>query len=94
MADFLQSGAMIDAILVLVALEALAFLVLYRFLPNAPRLFEPHLAVLWPTLLSGALLMVAVRLALTDAPWTWIATVLSAAGIAHVVDIALRFRRL
>jgi hypothetical protein len=34
MAAFLQSGAMIDAILVLVALEALAFLVLYRFLPK------------------------------------------------------------
>jgi hypothetical protein len=49
--------------------------------------------VLWPTLLSGALLMVAVRLALTDAPLTWTASVLAAAGIAHVVDIALRFRR-
>ncbi|MFN3170101.1 MAG: hypothetical protein ACE37E_05335 [Hyphomicrobiales bacterium] len=93
MAEFLQSGAMIDAILVLVALEALVFLILYRFVPNAPRLFVPHLAVLWPTLLSGALLMFAVRLALTDALWTLTATVLTAAGIAHVVDIALRFRR-
>lgn len=93
MAEFLQSGAMIDAILVLVALEAFAFLVLFRFVPNAPRLFALHPAVLWPTLLSGALLMVAVRMALTDAPWTWIASVLAAAGIAHVVDIALRFRR-
>lgn len=93
MAEFLQSGAMIDAILVLVALEAIAFLVLFRFVPNAPRLFAPHLAVLWPTLLSGALLMVAVRMALTDAPWTWIAGMLAAAGLSHVVDIALRFRR-
>ncbi len=93
MAAFLQSGAMIDAILVLVALEALAFLVLYRYVPNAPRLFAPHLAVLWPTLLSGALLMLAVRFALTDAPWTWVASVLAAAGAAHIVDIALRFRR-
>jgi hypothetical protein len=93
MAEFLQSGAMIDAILGLVALEALAFLILYRFVPNAPRLFAQHPAVLWPTLLSGALLMLTVRLALTDASWTWIAGMLAAAGLSHVVDIALRFRR-
>ncbi|CAN0578385.1 unnamed protein product [Ectocarpus sp. 12 AP-2014] len=94
MAELVQSGALIDAILVLVALEALAFLLLYKLVPTAPRLFAPHLAVLWPTLLSGALLMLAVRLSLTDAPWTWTATVLAAAGLSHVVDIALRFRRL
>jgi len=94
MADFVQSGALIDAILVLVALEALAFLVLYKLVPTAPRLFAPHLATLWPTLLSGALLMLAVRLSITDAPWTWIASVLAAAGLSHVVDIMLRFRRL
>lgn len=90
----MQSGALIDAILVLVALEALVFLVLYKLAPTAPRLFTPHLAVLWPTLLSGALLMLAVRFSLTDAPWTWVAGVLAAAGLSHVVDIALRFRRL
>lgn len=94
MAELLQSGALIDAILVLVALEALAFLVLYKLVPTAPRLFAPHLATLWPTLLSGALLMLAVRLAITDAPWTWIASVLAVAGLSHVVDIMLRFRRL
>lgn len=94
MEQLLRSGALIDAILVLVALEALAFLVLYKLVPTAPRLFAPHLATLWPTLLSGALLMLAVRLAITDAPWTWIASVLAAAGLSHVVDIMLRFRRL
>lgn len=94
MAEFLESGALIDAILVLVALEALAFLVLYKLVPTAPRLFAPHLATLWPTLLSGALLMLAVRLAITDAHWMSVASVLAAAGLSHVVDIALRFRRL
>ncbi|WP_375574093.1 hypothetical protein ABWH92_09125 [Ahrensia marina] len=94
MAEFLESGALIDAILVLVALEALAFLVLYRRVSTAPRLFAPHLAVLWPTLLSGALLMLAVRLAITDAHPMWVASVLAAAGLSHVVDIMLRFRRL
>lgn len=94
MEQFLQSGALIDAILVLVALETLIFLVLYKRVPTAPRLVAPHLAVLWPTLLSGALLMLAVRLSLTDAPWTWVAGVLATAGLSHVVDIALRFRRL
>jgi len=93
MADLVQSGRLVDAILVLVALEALIFAVLYRFVPAAPRLSRPHMAVLWPTLLSGALLMLAVRLALTDAPWIWVAGVLAASGLSHVVDIALRFRR-
>lgn len=93
MEDLVQSGALIDAILVLVALEALVFAVLYKHLPAAPQLGRRHLAMLWPTLLSGALLMLAVRLALTDAPWTWVAGLLAAAGLSHVVDIALRFRR-
>lgn len=92
MAELVQSGHLIDAILALVALEVLLFGVLHRFVVGAPRLLAPHRSALWPTLLSGALLMLAVKLALTDAPWTFVSTTLAAAGLAHVVDIALRFR--
>lgn len=88
MAELLQSGALIDAILVLVALEALLLLVLPRLLRSAPRF-----NTLWPTFLSGVALMVAVRFALTDAPWTWVAGALLAALVAHLTDLAGRFRR-
>ncbi|MFK7793313.1 MAG: hypothetical protein AB8B88_11670 [Devosiaceae bacterium] len=92
MVELVQSGRLVDFILLLVALEAFAFLILYRYLPQAPRLIGAHPAQLWPTLLSGALLMVAVRFALMDAAWALIASTLAAAGIAHIIDIALRFR--
>ena len=92
MEELVLSGRLIDIILVLVALEAVVFLVLYRLLSAAPRLARPHRAVLWPTLLSGALLMLAVRLAVTQVPWTLLVTVLAGAGLAHMLDLALRFR--
>lgn len=87
MVELLQSGRLIDFILVLVALEVLAFAVLPRFVRGMPGLSK-----LWPTLLSGVCLMVAVRLALTDAPALWIMGALLASLIAHVTDIASRVR--
>ena len=83
---------MIDAILLLVAVEVLVFWLLPRFRLRAPRLHVAHCAYLWPTLLSGALLMLAVRLALTDADWRVLGGVLASAGLAHAVDIGLRVR--
>ena len=89
MADLLRSGTLIDAILVLVFLEALLLFLLPRFFPSAPRFSR-----VLPTLLSGAALMLALRFALTDGPWTWIAGALLAALVAHLLDLGLRFRRL
>lgn len=88
MAELLQSGRLIDLILLFVALEVLALLILPRFFSGMPRFSK-----LWPTLLSGACLMVALRFALTDAPASWIMAALLASLIAHVTDVVSRFRR-
>lgn len=76
------SGRIVDAILVLVALEALG-LILWR------RRAGPPLPLLC-NLTSGAALMLAVRAALTGAHWTILAGCLAVSGLAHVTEMALR----
>lgn len=75
-------GHVIDAILVLVALEALG-LILWR------RRAAPLLPLLC-NLGSGASLMLALRAALMGAHWTAIAACLAAAGLAHGTELTLR----
>jgi CBS-domain-containing membrane protein len=49
-------------------------------------------SLLFGQLASGASLMLAVRAAILDQPWTQIALWLVCALIAHVVDLVLRYR--
>lgn len=91
MEALIMSGRMMDIIIALVVFEALALGLLPRFAPDLAARF-PSLTSLWPTLLSGAILMLAVRLAVTDAPWTILALVLFVALLAHLVDLFLRAR--
>ncbi len=79
MADLFASGRIVDAILLLTALEAGALLLLRR-------------RDLLATLLAGAALLAALRLALAGAEWTWVALALLAALIAHLFDLARRWR--
>jgi hypothetical protein len=78
---------LIDLILGLVLVEAIALTVLYRLTGKgvAPR-------DLVGLLLAGACLLIAVRLALTGAEWVWIGLWLALALIAHLADLALRWR--
>jgi uncharacterized protein YfiM (DUF2279 family) len=46
-----------------------------------------------PSLLAGLGLLLAWRLAQGGAPWTWVALPLSAAGLAHGVDLWQRWPR-
>jgi hypothetical protein len=87
-AQWLLSGRIIDAIIVLIALEALLFWWLRR-IPSGRR-WLPGLGQLLPNLLSGAVLMLTLRFALTDAPWWWIAGGLSAALLCHCWDLWAR----
>jgi len=82
-----HSGTIIDLILVLVAVEALALHWLDRRLGRGPGL-----AAVWPTIASGALLLLAVRAALTQAWWGWIGLLLALAGLLHVLDLMRRVR--
>ena len=77
----------IDAILVLVIVEGLALVVLYRRSGRgiAPRRLLGNLA-------AGFFLMLATRLALAEAGDGPIAVCLLAALVAHLLDLAARWR--
>jgi hypothetical protein len=79
------SGRIVDAILVLVAAEALllAWLARSRGLARAPLLAN---------LASGAALMLALRAALTGAVWPVVAGWMLAGLLAHLADLTLRLR--
>ena len=85
MAEWFASGRIIDAILVLVAIEALVLLGW-----RALRGRGPSPALLLSNLASGAALMLAVRTALIGADWTKIAACLLLALLAHGTEMCLR----
>lgn len=87
MADLFASGRIIDVILVLVLLETLALMLLHQLTGRGPR---PR--TILPTLTSGLLLMVALRAALADLRWEFIALPLALALGAHLTDLLLRWR--
>jgi hypothetical protein len=84
MEAFLASGQLVDAILLLVAIEALGLI-----------LWSRRALGVWPlallcNLTAGAALMLALRGALTGAGWPVIAGCLAGAGLAHLTEMALR----
>ena len=87
MMQWFTSGRIVDLILVLVALEALLLWAYHRRTGRGPRWSQ-----LAPTLVSGALLLVALRAALGGFWWGWTAAALTLALLAHLVDLALRWR--
>jgi hypothetical protein len=46
-----------------------------------------------PYLASGAALLLALRAALTDADWRWMALALLAAFVTHLIDLYQRWPR-
>lgn len=91
MTDLLATGFAEGRIPQLIALlvigEALLLLWLWRSrgIGIAPRALLGSLA-------SGALLMLAIAAALRDAPWWDVAILLLLSLIAHLADLALRWR--
>jgi hypothetical protein len=81
------SGHIVDAILVMVALEAAVLLVLHR---RTGRGLTP--GAMLSTLASGVFLMLALRCALTGAWWGFTGAAMGAGGIAHVVDLRRRWK--
>jgi hypothetical protein len=75
-----SSGRIIDAILLLVFLEAVIFLLAGRG------------RILFPNLAAGACLLLALRAALTGSPVALLGLWLALAGVAHGVDVAGRWR--
>ena len=87
MSELFASGRIVDLILLIVAIEAIALIVYWRATGRgiAPR-------DLLPNLIAGALLLLALRLTLADAGWMAICVCLAAAGVANIVDIMRRWR--
>jgi len=82
-----ESGRIIDAILVLVAAEAAVLVALHLRTGRGPA---P--SALLSNLAAGLFLLLALRAALADLSWVWVALPLAAALAAHVSDQRLRFR--
>ena len=82
MQALISSGGIADLLIGLIVLEALALA--WR---RPARLRQA-----WPSLAAGSGLALALRCALTAAPWPWIALSLAAAGAAHGVDVWRRWR--
>jgi hypothetical protein len=82
----LMTGGLIDAIIVLVAIEAIAIFVWRLKTGNGPALSS-----LACNLLAGAFLLLALRNALVGASEVWIAACLLAAFVSHILDLRGRW---
>lgn len=87
MSDLVASGRLVDLVLGLMVLEGV-LLAAYR--RRTGRGIAP--ADLLVNLLAGGALLLALRAALTGAGWTSIALWLAIALLAHVADLARRWR--
>lgn len=88
MSALFASGRIIDVVLTIVGLEVLALLAWGR---RGGRGLAP--LDLLGQLLAGALLLLAVRCALTGADYRWTAALVTASLPAHLFDLVRRARR-
>ena len=78
------SGRIIDAILVLIAVEIAAIMAIRS---RSGLRAMPLLANIG----AGASLMIALRISLTSGDWHWIAVCLFIALVFHAIDVASRW---
>jgi len=86
--DAFAQGWIVDLVLVLVAVEAVALVAIWIKRGRAASL--PGVVA---NLLAGAFLLVALRCALGGADWRWIALAMIGALVAHIADLTDRWRR-
>lgn len=85
--QLITSGDFFDWVLAGIAFEGA---LLTGWLMYGAKSKQPF--TLLPNLLAGASLMLAVKMVVTDAPWQWLAAALTAALLAHIVDLISRLR--
>ena len=87
--DLILSGRIVDLMLAFIVIEIIAIMALRRArggaIPTAPLLINIG---------AGASIMLALRAALTDAGWPWIAAFLLASLFFHVADLRQRWQPL
>lgn len=87
LAALIDSGRIVDLILIFVILEALAIFAYHRRRGRGLAPFQ-----LAGLLLPGICLLLALRAALGDAAWPWVALWLTAALVLHLADLRQRWR--
>lgn len=87
MTDLLSGVHAIDLILAIVAFELVGFTLYWHL---CGRGIAP--TQLLPNLLAGALLLLALRLALSGYSWPWYTACLALSGVANVADLRQRWR--
>ncbi|HYN77331.1 MAG TPA: hypothetical protein VES73_06020 [Lamprocystis sp. (in: g-proteobacteria)] len=88
MAEFFASGRAVDLVLLLMGLEGIVLMMFWR----RRGCGIPPTALLL-ILASGGCLLLAVRAALTGAPWVWVSFFLLASLVVHLVDLRLRWQQ-
>ena len=88
MREFFASGHIVDLVLAVMVLEALALGLYFRITSRGIRLAD-----LLINLASGTCLLFALRAALTGQSWEWIAAALAASLLGHVLDLSRRWQR-
>ena len=83
----IMSGRIVEAMLVFIVLE-IVFVEVYRRWRGGGLRTVPLLVNIG----AGGSLMLALRAALSDAGWAWIAAFLLAALVFHVADLAIRWQ--
>ena len=87
MSQLFVGGRIVDLILGLMVVEALALIVHHRWTGRGIAPLD-----LLGNLLAGLCLLLALRAALVGATWGWIATWLSVALVAHLIDLQRRWK--
>lgn len=87
MAELFAGGRIVDLILILVVLEGITLLAYRRRTGHGIGGRG-----LLSNLLAGVCLLLALRVALTGGGWPLIALCLAASGLAHAVDLWLRWQ--
>lgn len=82
-----ESGRVLDAILLLVVVEALILVGYHRLTGRGIASLD-----LLPNLASGLCLLLALRAALSGLHWVWVAAPLTLSLLAHGLDLAQRWR--
>ncbi|MEO1020505.1 MAG: hypothetical protein AAFY56_22885 [Pseudomonadota bacterium] len=84
--SFVASGRVIDVVLAVLCLEIVGLYLWHRRTGRGPSL-----RVLLALALPGAFLMLALRIALTGGPATWLLILLVASFAAHLFDLRTRW---
>jgi hypothetical protein len=95
----LTSPALIDLILIFTMIEAVVLILWRRRASAISRCERPAIgggtagsAAVGLMLLPGVCLLLAVRAALAGAAWPWVPAALTAALVAHLLDLRSRWR--